>query len=165
MIELEVGPLGLREACFFVWERLLNTPYKWGGDDPMEGVDCSGLVREGLKSAGLVPREMDTTADALLKDVFKDRKRYTQERELSRGMLVFWQTADHSRIRHVEIVWRVIHLQDEIRVVTIGASGGGSKTVDRAEAIKSNAYVKIRRITPGWFVAIDPFEAPSIATS
>jgi hypothetical protein len=160
MIELQAGPGALRDVCMFVWERLLNVPYKWGGDDPMEGVDCSGLVLEGLKSAGMIPREMDTTADALLNQTFKDSIRFESEDGLKPGMLVFWQTADKSRIRHVEIVWRVLQLQNnEIRVLTIGASGGGSKTVDRAEAIKNNAYVKIRRITPGWHVAIDPFSS------
>lgn len=131
------------EAAFFVWERYLNTPYLWGGDDPLAGVDCSGLVLEGLKSVGIVPREYDNTA-AGLSDMFP------KVTELKRGCLVFWGTP----IRHVEIVWAVYGGL----VLTIGASGGGSKTVDRTEAVKSNAYVKIRRITPNWTVAVNPFE-------
>lgn len=144
-------PDSVREAAFFVWERLLNVPYLWGGDDPLAGVDCSGLVLEGLKSVGIVPRESDSTADQLLTVVFKDKPR---QMRLQRGMLVFYGTPAH----HVEIVWAVIERETLERVtLTIGASGGGSKTVDRAEAVRANAYVKIRRITPNWIAAVDPF--------
>ena len=33
----------------------LGTPYRWGGDDPLEGFDCSGLVQELLASIGSDP--------------------------------------------------------------------------------------------------------------
>jgi NlpC/P60 family protein len=152
-------PESLREAALRVWESYLNVPYLWGGDDPLAGVDCSGLALEGLKAVGVVPRELqDANAHALLHDVFKDRLRVDVPEGLRPGMLVFWARPDGS-IRHVEIVWAVYPAPapEGVRVLTIGASGGGSKTVDRAEAIKANAYVKIRRITPGWLVAVDPF--------
>jgi len=142
-------PTSLRDAAFFVWESFLNQPYRWGGDDPLEGVDCSGLVLEGLKAVGLVPREFDTTADGLLTQTFKDAPRVTNPAALRRGMLVFWG----SLIQHVEIVWAVF----PDRVLTIGASGGGSATVDRAAAVKANAYVKIRRVSPNWVAAVYPF--------
>ena len=134
----------------FVWESYLNVPYKWGGDDPMGGVDCSGLVIEGLASVGLLPRKSDYTAHQLLNVVFSTRDRLVED-ELARGCLLFWQRG--RTVRHVEIVWAVIGQ----RVLTIGASGGGSRTTDRLEAIKQNAYVKVRRATPHWTAAIDPF--------
>lgn len=143
--------MNLREACGFVWESFLNEPYLWGGSG-IDGVDCSGLVLEGLKAVGLVPREFDTTADGLLRQTFKDKTPVTSEGQLRPGMLVFWGTP----VRHVEIVWAVF----PDRVLTIGASGGGSKTVDRAEAKRTDARVKIRRITPNWVCAIDPFPTP-----
>ena len=31
----------------------LGTPYRWGGDDPLTGIDCSGLALEVLKAAGI----------------------------------------------------------------------------------------------------------------
>jgi hypothetical protein len=145
-------PGTLRSAALFVWESYLGVPYLWGGDDPLAGVDCSGLALEGLKAVGLVSRELDTTADGLLHQVFKDQTPVTNVNQLRPGMLVFWG----SPIRHVEIVWAVF----PDRVLTIGASGGGNATVDRAAAIKQNAYVKIRRITPGWVAAVDPFPTP-----
>lgn len=147
-------PDSLRDAALSVWESFLNLPYRWGGDDPLEGVDCSGLVLEGLKSVGLVPRELDVTADQLLQLTFKDLPRVTDERKLRAGMLVFWAKTGQP-MHHVEIVWAAF----ADRTLTIGASGGGSKTTDRAAAVQMNAYVKIRRVTPGWFAAIDPFPA------
>lgn len=150
-------PDDLRDAAMFVYEQMLNLPYVWGGDDPLEGVDCSGLVQEGTRSTGLTDRQVDYTAHDLLHVKFKDLPRATIESELKRGMLVFWANPD-GHIRHVEIVWAVWVLQGgRALVLTIGASGGGSRTVDRAEAIKQNAYVKIRRITPGWVAAVDPW--------
>ena len=148
-------PGTLRAAALFVWESYLNVPYRWGGDDPLDGVDCSGLALEGLKAVGLAPRELDTTADGLLRQTFKDKTPVTTEGQLRPGMLVFWANPNGA-IRHVEIVWATF----PDRVLTIGASGGGSATVDRAAAVKQNAYVKIRRITPGWLCAVDPFPTP-----
>lgn len=150
-------PDDLRDAVMYVYESYLNTPYRWGGDDPLEGVDCSGLVLEGTRAVGLTEREKDYKAHELLHVKFRDLPRATIESELKRGMLVFWNGAD-GRVRHVEIVWAVWMLAGtRALVLTIGASGGGSRTTDRAEAARANAYVKIRRITPGWVAAIDPF--------
>lgn len=147
-------PDSLRDAALSVWESFLNVPYRWGGDDPLDGVDCSGLVLEGLKAVGLVPRELDVSADDLLQKTFAAVTRVTDERQLRAGMLVFWAKPGQP-MHHVEIVWAAF----SDRTLTIGASGGGSKTVDRAAAVQMNAYVKIRRVTPGWFAAIDPFPA------
>lgn len=153
------GPsMSRREIALYVWASYLNTPYRWGGDDPLEGVDCSGLVIEGIASAGLVPRQRwDSTAHDLLHKHFGDRDRFPllNADSLIRGALVFWSVDGKptSRIRHVEIVWT----RADGEVFTLGASGGGSRTVDRVQAIKQNAYVKIRRITPGWVAALDPF--------
>jgi len=144
----------LRSAALFVWESFLNEPYLWGGAG-IDGVDCSGLAQEGLYATGLAPRDVDHNADALLNVLFKSKPRITNEQELRPGMLVFWAKPDGA-IRHVEIVWSVF----PDRTLTIGASGGGSATVDRAAAKKADARVKIRRITPGWLCAVDPFPTP-----
>lgn len=139
----------LREAAMWVWESFINLPYIWRGDD-FAGVDCSGLVLEGLKATGIVPRDFDTTADGLLTQTFKDATRITNQNHFRRGALVFWG----SPVRHVEIVWAVF----PGLVLTLGASGGGSATVDRAAAVKSNAYVKVRPCSPNWVAAVDPFQ-------
>lgn len=145
--------MNLRDVALDVWRSFLNQPYKWGGDDPLDGVDCSGLVLEGLKSVGILPRELDLTADDLLQQKFKHYPKEEVEGRLRPGMLVFW---GKPVAKHIEIVWASF----PDRVLTMGASGGGPRITDRAEASKANAYVKIRRITPGWHSGVDPFPTP-----
>lgn len=128
----------------------LNRPYRWGGDNPMQGFDCSGLIIEILKSCGLFPRGTDDTAEGL-------RKRYpaVSLATLAPGDLVFWPDVlgSNAKARHVEMVYTVI----EGKVFTIGASGGGSKTVDLAAAIGNDAYVKVRPMSEGARWACRPF--------
>ncbi len=109
--------------------------YKWGGDDP-SGFDCSGLVIEILKSAGILPRQGDWTAHGLYQ-LFIGLDVETPEA----GCLAFWWNEDGTKIIHVEFCI------DEYR--TIGASGGGSKTTDLKKAIKHNAFIKVRPINSG----------------
>jgi cell wall-associated NlpC family hydrolase len=131
----------------------LGQPYVWGGDDPVAGFDCSGLVVEALKACGVLPRDGDWSAHTLLHGAFQGRPRVRTLPALERGMLVFWPR-DDGVIRHVEMVYTPLH---NGAVITIGASGGGSKTTDREAAIRANAYVKLRPVAPGWSVAVDPF--------
>jgi cell wall-associated NlpC family hydrolase len=126
------------------WE-FLGRPYRWGGDDPMAGFDCSGLVVECLKSVGRLPWIGDWTAQGL-------RARFT-DREVPgpcRGCLVFWVNED-GRAVHVEIC-----LNDAL---AIGASGGGRVTRTGQDAIEQNAYIKVRPIASrgGEKVFLDPF--------
>lgn len=108
----------------------LGTFYKWGGDDP-SGFDCSGLVIECLKSVGILPRRGDWTADNLWN---KFRIKPANPRE---GDLVFWHTSGNfNRIIHIEIC-----INEEL---SIGASGGGSLIKTEQDAIKHNAFIKIR---------------------
>ena len=133
-----------RDVAFFAWERCLYEPYRWGGDDPVWGFDCSGLVIEGLKAAGRFPRDADDTAAGLA-------TRYPASALLKPGDLLFWGAP---KITHVEIVWSVVDGQP----YTIGASGGGSATRTAEDAARFNAYVKIRPAREGWVKAVDPFK-------
>jgi cell wall-associated NlpC family hydrolase len=109
----------------------LGTFYIWGGDDP-SGFDCSGLAIECLKSVGVLPREGDWTAQDL-------SAMFPRVDPPQGGDLVFWTSLQgSSHVVHVEIC-----LSEEL---SIGASGGGSKTKTIKDAIKQNAFIKIRPI-------------------
>lgn len=125
----------------------LGKPYLWGGDDPINGFDCSGLCIEVLKSTGILPRKGDWTAQGLW-------NRF-QEHEVcqpSLGCLVFWTNAKGDKIIHVEMA-----LDHHL---CIGASGGGSRTTSKAKAASQNAYIKVRPYRSRKHVRgfLDPFQ-------
>lgn len=128
-----------KEICMKVAWHYLGTPYRWGGDD-FSSFDCSGFVIECLKSAGVLPRSGDWTAAGLF-------AMFPKVPDPKEGCLVFWG----SPIIHVELC-----LDD---IFSIGASGGGSKTVTEADAIRQNAYLKVRplRSRSGIYGFADPF--------
>mgnify|MGYP001828618998 CR=1 FL=1 len=107
----------------------LGRPYIWGGDDP-SGFDCSGFIIEIFKSIGKLPRKGDWTASQL-------SQMWQRIGEPHKGDLVFWENRNHHVI-HVEMC-----LGDGL---SIGASGGGSKTLTVADAMAHNAFIKIRPI-------------------
>lgn len=110
---------------------LLNTPYLWGGDDPMSGFDCSGMVVEGLKSVGGLGYKEDCTANDLW---FRFKKHHVADPR--RGCLAFWFRGD--RAIHVAVC-----LTHEI---CITADSGGSGTLTLKDARKQNAFIKFRPI-------------------
>ena len=121
----------LRDKAVDYLQRWIGTVYSWAGDDAIGGFDCSGLIVEVLQAVGLIPHKSDYSANALY-GIFKDRKR---ERGY-KGCLVFWMNSTQDRMIHVEM------MVDDYHVV--GASGGGSKTKTIADAIRDNAFVKMR---------------------
>jgi len=141
-----------RDTALAIWSEHQGRPYRWGGDNPSAGFDCSGLVIEGLKSVGILPRTGDWTAQVLLASVFGDKPRITDKSAIRPGMLVFWKRG--ASIGHVEIVWKVL---DDGTILTIGASGGGSRTRTLADAQAQGAYVKVRPLVEPYAAIVDPF--------
>ena len=123
--------------------RWVGKPYLWGGDDPVAGFDCSGLMVELLTSVGKIPRGADLTAEGL-------RQRFLAVTQPARGCLVFWGDQQKGAT-HVELL-----LDEDL---AIGASGGGSKTITLEEAIRTNAFIKVRpwRSREGGIGFRDPF--------
>ena len=103
--------------------------YTWGGDDPA-GIDCSGLVVACLKAIGYLPKGIDLTANDLW-----HRYRHAEVKGSTAGCLAFWFTPD-GRAYHVAICldpW-----------ICLTADGGGSQVKTINDAIKYNAFMKIR---------------------
>lgn len=133
----------LELALKVLW-KAWGTPYRWGGDDPMAGFDCSGLMNEALYSCGLLPFGVDLTAQAHF-------QRWPVATTPEPGMLCFWGKSP-MQIHHVEMMVST--------KCSIGAGGGGSKTLTLGDAIASNAYVRVRPLKgreAGFMGFRDPF--------
>jgi len=113
-------------------KKWIGVPYRWGGEN-FFGVDCSGYIRQVLKSVNVCP-SYDMTAHGLY--------RYFMEYGIlldkpKKGALVFF--GDSNLIRHVSLCinsWQMIE-----------AGGGTSSTKTRSDADASNAFVRIRPIS------------------
>jgi cell wall-associated NlpC family hydrolase len=111
----------------------LNTPYRWGGAEPMGGFDCSGMVCFALKAFGIVPNKYRTTSQGLYNRLTKEPKRVDSEPSL--GTLAFFGDGK-TKIKHVGIM-----LNNEFM---IEAAGGDSSTLFLQDAKKQGACVRIR---------------------
>lgn len=145
-------PGNLREWAIHVAMSNLGRPYRWGGDDPMAGFDCSGLVIHCLQSVGLLPQTFDTTASGLFAQFRVMGEMRTPP--FPPGTLVFYShDPAPAKIHHVEMVLNCD--------LSIGAASGGSGTLTEADAIAQNAFVKIRPILgphrPRFVFYADPF--------
>lgn len=129
----------MRNALVWYAEQFIGKPYIWGGDDPMLGFDCSGLVCECLKSIGKIGRDADFTANGLYQHFIASEIKAPKP-----GALVFYAPKPGGAIIHVEIC------RNELQ--SIGASGGGSKTLSVQDAIDQNAFIKVRPIFSRQFV-------------
>lgn len=114
--------------------QFVGLPYKWGGDDPILGFDCSGFVQELLAAVGLDPAG-DQTAQALY-DIFKSKAGSAMVQD--EGSLLFFGKS----------VKEITHVAFAITpLLMIEAGGGGSKTNSAQDAAAQNAYLRIRPIS------------------
>lgn len=124
-------------------ESFIGTFYSWGGDDP-SGFDCSGFMREVLQGCGIFARTSPDLSAEGLRQYFQDAPSVPKPGALLfRGMPA----------THVEMVFAVIG--DD--VITIGASGGTSRTRTKDDAIRDNAFIKLRPWTGPYSACLDPF--------
>jgi len=112
--------------------RLACTPYRWGGDDPMAGFDCSGVVLELLAAAGVVSPSFDASSDWLWHNLPGSRGG-----DPVFGSLIFFGSAD--RAKHV--AWALN------AKLMVEAGGGRENTLTVEDAIRQNAWVRVRRIS------------------
>jgi cell wall-associated NlpC family hydrolase len=110
----DMGAIAARTA-----ERFVGIPYRWGGENVVDGMDCSGFVRAVYNLCGLsIPRTS--------RDQFKAGESVAKE-ELQDGDLVFFGSSEDS-INHVGIYvgnGRFVHAPrrgEEIRVTSVDES-------------------------------------------
>ena len=109
-----MGAIAARTA-----ERFVGIPYRWGGNNVVDGMDCSGFVRAVYNLCGLsIPRtsrEQYLAGDSVSKASLKD------------GDLVFFGTSA-DKINHVGIYvgdGKFVHAPrqgEEIRVASVDES-------------------------------------------
>jgi len=112
--EKDMGAIAARTA-----ERFVGIPYRWGGDNVVDGMDCSGFVRAVYNLCGLsIPRTS--------RDQFKAGESVAKE-DLQDGDLVFFGSSEDA-INHVGIYvgnGRFVHAPrrgEEIRVTSVDES-------------------------------------------
>ena len=118
-------------AVKYLWH-WLGTPYSYGGDD-FSSMDCSGIVIEILQSVGILPHQYDNTAHGLY---LKYKDNLVEGDKVRPGCLVFWFR--NGKARHVMMLYTYGYV--------IGACGGGSDTKTTKDAIRDNAFIKMRPI-------------------
>ena len=114
--------------------KMLGTPYRWGGATPMSGFDCSGLTQECLRAIGAMPAYYDHTAQMMHDGLIKTCK----SQGIERGSILFFGKSK-TGITHCAIAVDKHHM--------IEAGGGGSKTLTLSNAIRDEAFVRIRPIS------------------
>lgn len=110
----------------------LGVPYKWGGENPISGFDCSGLVQEILRGAGIDPKG-DQTAQGLY-DHFEGTSTHGV---YGPGVLAFYGKSTRE-ISHVAF------MIDQYRIIEAG--GGSSSVLSPKDADFNNSFVRMRLV-------------------
>lgn len=133
-----------KEILKLMIEKLLLMPYIWGGYSPIltnnselkqeTGLDCSGGVQILMESVGLDPKG-DQTANAYFQ-FFAAHDDCVSVLEPEFGDLVFFGSDD--RVTHVAMAMN--------KNLMFEFGGGGSKTKTVNDAVRDQAYGRIRLI-------------------
>lgn len=118
----------VKYAYCFIGDR-----YRWGGNNPISGWDCSGLICELLKAAGVLHYSQDLSAQDLAAFTLKSHGKGV----IKEGAIIFFGSDKH--ISHVGIA-----IDDKY---FIEAGGGDSSVVNLEMADIKNAFVRIRPIS------------------
>lgn len=122
---------------------LVGTPYRYGGNTPDSGFDCSGLVRYVVSRAANV--NLPRTTEAM-----GTRGTPLQRSEVASGDLVFFNTTGRGN-SHVGIY------VGQNRFVHAPATGGTVRLEDMTKPYWASRYNGARRVA----TAIDPVPAPA----
>jgi len=115
---------------------LVGTPYRWGGNTPDSGFDCSGLIKYVYNDAAGIslPRTTREMIVMRVQSVGKDK--------LQTGDLLFFATSGGSRVSHAGIY------VGEGRFVHAPATGGTVKLDSLNKAYWQRAYLNAKRVLP-----------------
>lgn len=109
---------------------LLNVPYFYGGNNPLQGLDCSGGVQWVYRSVGVLPPG-DFSAQGLF-NLFERDGAWNVYRT---GSMVFFGKSS-TKITHVALLWDADHIFE--------CGGGDSTTTTLKSAMERGACGRIR---------------------
>jgi len=123
---------------------LVGTPYRWGGNTPDSGFDCSGLIGYVYRDAAGIslPRTTREMISMQAADVGKEG--------LQSGDLVFFATNGGSQVSHAGIY------VGEGRFVHAPATGGTVKLDSLSKAYWQKAYLSAKRVLQPEHLARNP---------
>lgn len=141
------GVAGLRDRALARAESWVDVPYRWGGQSPLVGFDCSGFIVALFHEVGLLDQKRDLTAHGLWVE-YSPKAIDRNWARVQPGCLVFWGEPTRSHVAMSAGTGLVIE-----------AGGGDQSTVTRTDAIERDARVRLRpmdyRGEPDAYV--DPF--------
>ena len=113
---------------------LVGTPYRWGGNTPDSGFDCSGLIGYVYRDAAGIslPRTTSEMIGMQAPSVGKD--------SLQTGDVIFFATNGGSQVSHAGIY------VGEGRFVHAPATGGTVKLGSLSKACWQRAYLSAKRV-------------------
>ncbi|OYT96450.1 MAG: hypothetical protein CFE49_07280 [Pseudomonas sp. PGPPP3] len=116
---------------------LVGTPYRYGGNTPESGFDCSGLIGYVYRDAAGIklPRSTRELISMPVPNVRRDA--------LQTGDLVFFATAGGGQVSHAGIY------VGEGRFVHAPSSGGTVRLESLSTAYWQRSYLNAKRIIPG----------------
>jgi len=114
----------------------LGVPYKFGGRNRLEGLDCSQFVIELLISRGILPHGYDNTAQGIFYDLLNNSS-LSAISKAQLGALAFYGINSDSLI-HVAFC-----IDDK---TMIEAGGGTRQTLKLVDAVDRSACIRERPI-------------------
>jgi cell wall-associated NlpC family hydrolase len=131
------------QAEQYVWAMVARAHrYHYGGDDPIQGFDCSGLVHEFLMAFGVAPFEPKPSAQQLFAHYLswglKQASQIPPELpEAYFGAMAFFGESE-KLVDHVGFCVSPTHM--------VEAGGGDATVIDDKTAIARNGFIKLRPV-------------------
>ena len=123
---------------------VVGTPYRWGGNTPDSGFDCSGLIKYVYRDAAGISLPRSTREMIVMRAPTVDAK------SLQSGDLVFFATSGGSQVSHAGIY------VGEGRFVHAPSSGGTVRLDYLSNSYWAKAYLQAKRVIPQGHLAQNP---------
>lgn len=123
---------------------LVGTPYRWGGNTPDSGFDCSGLIGYVYRDAAGISLPRST------RDMIVMRAPTVDINALQSGDLVFFATGGGTQVSHAGIY------VGEGRFVHAPRTGGTVRLDYLSNSYWTKAYLQAKRVLPPGHLAQNP---------